>query len=838
MDFTPNWRPSIIAAALSIALVGCGSSDSDDSAPEQDKNIAPQITSSAIVTAIEDIAYSYQITVTDPDDSNNGTDIDYELTNAPEGMLISDMGLITWTPIEGVLTSGTVTISASDGGEDGATAATQNFEVIVTPVNDSPLITSTLMLTAVEDTLYTSQVVVEDSDDLLEGLHFSLENAPEGMVIDATGLVSWTPTEGVLTSGEVTLTVADGGEDNAVAATDIFEVIVTPVNDAPTVSLITEQTVNAGETFTYQLAVSDVDDLNVENDISFEMISGPAELTISATGLISYNSAVTETTLTDISISVADGGEDGAAPAIVSFSLDEKFFVAVSGSTINYFNGENIVDSSVMLSNGYTQSQLATSDADGNFSILIQDTEITDRLTLSADATGFAEAAISFSSSELAQAHNLLLLPVHQTVSFDASQVNELSVEDTLLVTLPEDSLVNANGDLAETAVLAELTIINPAIDIEMMPGDMLTINEAGEIVPIESFGAITVSFEDENGNPLQLAEGKTAEIRIPAVGSFPPSTIPLYYFDEISGLWVEEGEATLMNDNGQSYYAGNVSHFTTWNADRIYETVFINGCVADVEGTRLTSARLNSDGRDYFGRSVTYSDSNGDFSLPVRQNSSMLIGASLGFQSRTEIMATGSEDITLPECLVLSEALTKITLNWGEAPRDLDSHLFISQGDTELGHVYFGNREVTIEGSVIYLDVDDITSYGPEVISIPSYPVAGVYDYFVYNYSSSPAIDPATTRVEVIFNNEQYLFTPPTEDITLWWHVAQIEKSAEGILTFTPMNEWVDAPDRTPQSLSLPSSYSTQAAPLKALPLKAIDSLVNELINSKYYVK
>jgi hypothetical protein len=729
MELTNKWQLSIVATALSFVLTGCDSSSED----EVIQNIAPLISSNAVVTAIEDSEYLYQLTVTDPDDANDGTNLTFTLTNAPDGMTINNTGLISWTPLEGVLTSGTVSVTVSDGGEDEAQQAVQDFDVIVTPVNDAPF-----------------------------------------------------------------------------------------------VSAIAAQSIDSGSTFTYQLLVSDVDDTDTENDISFELVAGPTGLSISPSGLMSYTSSVLETMSTDISVQVTDGGEDGVAPVQVSFNLNEKYFYTISGTTINYFNGEVIPDSVVSLSNGNLVVNTTTSDAEGLFTSKIQDIQLSDRLTLVADATDYSEAALSISRNELTQEHNLLLQPVHASISFDATQVSELAVDGNVLVTLPENSLVDLNGNLVSSAVVAELTVINPAIDIEMMPGDMLTTNSANEIVPIESFGAITVSFVDSAGNKLQLAPNKVAQIKIPVAGTNPPATIPLYYFDTTSGLWIEEGEALLVSVNDESFYQGNVSHFTTWNADMIYDTIIVNGCVEDEDGNLLNGARVISDGRDYLGRSLTFSIDDGTFSIPVKSHSTVLLGATIEFQSRTSIINTFEEDITLAECLVLSEALTKITLNWGEAPRDLDSHLYITDAEGNESHVYYANSEVTINETIIYLDVDDITSYGPEVISIPQFPVEGSYDYYVKNFSDSPDINPATTRVEFIFNNEQHIFSPPTDGITKWWHVAKIEKDADGQLLFTAINEWSEEP----QSVTVQSSQRQQSV----VPIKKIESIVKSMINSKYY--
>ena len=57
-------------------------------------------------------------------------------------MSISDSGLITWTALEGVLTSGLFTVIVSAGD----LTAEQSFEVTVAAVNAVPVITSEAIL--------------------------------------------------------------------------------------------------------------------------------------------------------------------------------------------------------------------------------------------------------------------------------------------------------------------------------------------------------------------------------------------------------------------------------------------------------------------------------------------------------------------------------------------------------------------------------------------------------------------------------------------------------------------------------------------------------------------
>ena len=293
-------------------------------------NDSPVITSTAPTAATEDVLYSYQVTVADPDDANNGTDLSFSLTNAPSGMTISSTGLIEWTPLEGVTSSGEVTVSVSDGGEDGSTSATELFTVAVTAVNDPPVITSTAPTTAIEDVLYSYQVTVDDSDDVNNGtdLFFSLTDAPAGMTISSTGLIEWTPQEGVTTSGAVTVLVADGGEDGASAATEIITIAVTAVNDAPVITSTAPTTAIEDVLYSYQVAVADPDDANNGTDLSFSLTNAPSGMTISSTGLIEWTPLEGVTSSGEVTVSVADGGEDGA-----NIRCTELFTVAVT--TVN-----------------------------------------------------------------------------------------------------------------------------------------------------------------------------------------------------------------------------------------------------------------------------------------------------------------------------------------------------------------------------------------------------------------------------------------------------------------------------------------------------------------------
>src|SRR5690606_37192675 len=81
------------------------------------------------------------------------------------------------------------------------------------------------------------------------------------------------------------------------------------------------------------------------------------------------------------------------------------------------------------------------------------------------------------------------------------------------------------------------------------------------------SYGMVGVELSDAMGQPVQLAPGSPATVRFPVMASQQsdaPATIPLWWFDEDLGYWIQEGEAALVGTE----YVGEVAHFSWWNID------------------------------------------------------------------------------------------------------------------------------------------------------------------------------------------------------------------------------------------------------------------------------
>lgn len=143
---------------------------------------------------------------------------------------------------------------------------------------------------------------------------------------------------------------------------------------------------------------------------------------------------------------------------------------------------------------------------------------------------------------------------------------------------------------------------------------------------------------------------------------------------------------------------------------------------------------------------------------------------------SHNETIKPGENELAVsmsPEIQTLGEY--RIVLTWGETPRDLDSHLICTGNDNY--HVYYGNKNSS-DGKAS-LDVDDVTSYGPETTTV----IIGAgnsYIYAVHNFTNSWAspgessawnLANSDARV-VVYSGEGVIFdgnVPVNEEGTTW---------------------------------------------------------------------
>lgn len=435
-----------------------------------------------------------------------------------------------------------------------------------------------------------------------------------------------------------------------------------------------------------------------------------------------------------------------------------------------------------------------TAGTDGNYSLSVP---ASDRTVVRVGANGFAEnVRIARVTAGQSTPLTVRLVKVGVTQTVAVASGGTVTVPNSVAqVVIPASGLIPQTGGSPATDVGVSVTHIAVATTTADMPGDF-TASSGANISTLVSSGAMEISAVDSNNVRYGLAPGTTAVIRIPVStrSASVPETIPLFYFDRATGRWVPEGQAMLVTNGSDPYYEGTVSRLSYWNADLVTETIVVSGCVRNGSGQPVANAFIESDGIDYSGSSSSYTATDGSFQIPIQKNGKATITAVVGAQLTNTVTAGPSgANISLDPCLATGTSTGgfNIKLTWGTNPRDVDSHLFTPNGD----RVYFITKGSLTALPFANLDVDDVTSFGPEVVTITKL-IQGTYRYVVHNFSrtQSPGLTESPTRVELTRDGNTTVFAPPAgEGTRIWWHVFNVNVDAQCNVSVTPVNTWLD---------------------------------------------
>ncbi|HEY3322308.1 MAG TPA: autotransporter-associated beta strand repeat-containing protein [Planctomycetota bacterium] len=217
----------------------------------------------------------------DPAAPNNT--MTYSMTIGPSWVVVGASGSISGqAPNNG---SGSLTVRVTDGG---GLYAEQTVAITIADVNDAPTLDPISDVTVAQDAAMNTQAFGHDIDPAApnNALTYSLSSAPAWVSINAvSGAISGTAPNGG--SGSVTVRVTDGGTP-ALFAEQTFNVIVTDVNDVPTLDAIASVTLQQGQLLDRVAVGHDIDPAAPNNKLTYKMTSGPSWVTVNpVTGLIS-----------------------------------------------------------------------------------------------------------------------------------------------------------------------------------------------------------------------------------------------------------------------------------------------------------------------------------------------------------------------------------------------------------------------------------------------------------------------------------------------------------------------------------------------------------------------
>lgn len=384
---------------------------------------------------------------------------------------------------------------------------------------------------------------------------------------------------------------------------------------------------------------------------------------------------------------------------------------------------------------------------------------------------------------------------VKADASVESNTTQEIKItNNNAMLTIPANSLVRKDGQAIVGKANVQIAVIESAQEPENMPGGYQIVGGGW----MDSYGAILMTVRDDSGAELALSNGKTAtvNIQVSSRNKDLPNTIPLFYYDLAQNGWVQSGTATLVRlSNGEFVYQGTINRIAPWNADQVMQTITLNGCVKDTEGNEIANAIVSGDGIDYSSITKVSTDAQGKFSLPVKTSSNLYVLAQSGNKTSNaqKIMTTASAQ-TMSQCLIVSSQNNSLTmrLTWGQYPEDVDSHLITPNGS----HIYYSNDGSLTSEPFANLDVDDITSFGPEVVTVRRLQV-GTYRYGLHNYSNTlipTNMKQSPVRVELEGAKLQKRIIYPTlaDSNNLFWYGFDLVVDAQCNVTYKPIDQWL----------------------------------------------
>ncbi len=256
---------------------------------------SPWFTSTPSTQAVAESTYEYNATAVDP----TGSPLTFDLPVAPAGMAVDPTtGEVVWTPDDSQTgqADAILRVRDSNGG-----VALQSFTLTVAAADRPPVITSTPLGPATAGYPYQYQVLAQDADD--DPLTYSLATNPVGMTIDpSSGLVTWTPTVAQVGTAPVDVVVTDGQGGGADQSFNL-PVVAASANRPPVISSTPRDTIGLGRTYLYAVQATDPDG----DPITYSLTTAPAGMTISASGLVTWNPTQAQLGQNAVAISVNDG---------------------------------------------------------------------------------------------------------------------------------------------------------------------------------------------------------------------------------------------------------------------------------------------------------------------------------------------------------------------------------------------------------------------------------------------------------------------------------------------------------------------------------------------------
>jgi len=252
------------------------------------------------------------LTVTNSATNSNfhSTIIGYTVVSPPSNLVISASGIITWTPAQAQSPSTNLitTIVTNSNPYDliNPHLETTNFiTVIVKEVNVAPVLPVISSQAVNVQALFTATNTAFETN-VHATVGYLLVNPPTGMLISASGVITWTPSRSQGPGTNLITTVVTNADtldlvNPHLSATNSFTLVVY----APTLAAIGNYQVNVGQTVAFTASAVDNDPTRI---LTYSLVSPPSGASLNSTsGLFNWRLATTQASTTNtVEVKVTD----------------------------------------------------------------------------------------------------------------------------------------------------------------------------------------------------------------------------------------------------------------------------------------------------------------------------------------------------------------------------------------------------------------------------------------------------------------------------------------------------------------------------------------------------
>ena len=276
-------------------------------------------------------------------------------------------------------------------------------------------------------------------------------------------------------------------------------------------------------------------------------------------------------------------------------------------------------------------------------------------------------------------------------------------------------------------------------------------------------------TISDENGNYTLKANSGLVRIRVVSYGNkatnqtlmIPADILDQYPSDFYAPItWVSEHSSETGNVTGSVVNAINLNPVSD-------VTVALRP--GENETNQEVIIEVKSDNNGMFSFNDIPSGTYTAYFSKEGYISDFIVLSVLGRMTTSDFSMNLSPDIR-------TERGYRIILSWGAHPEDLDSHIFTPSISGYNYHIYYADKGDLYHLPFISLDVDDISSYGPETITIEK-TYTGKYYYSVHHYSGYGNLAGSNATVSLYgINGFIRSWSVPTSGNDRWWNVFSID--------------------------------------------------------------